>query len=277
MNWFMHIERTLALNGTKDYLPDIHYKSLSDLEGSYWWHVTRINYAEKIIRRHFPVPSDLSVLDYGCGTGGFLFELNKRLKFKSCLGVDASRQAIHYAGLHGGFYMHMEPGNFSVVRNKDLVFLMDVLEHIDDDVSFIGNLLLALETNAYLLISVPAHPFLFSSWDTALNHHRRYSRKGLLELIHRTGGKILYMNYCLSYLSLPILLTRICLNKRFDGCNCEFPPVHPLLNKILLQLNRIEMSMGPYCRIPFGSTLIALVSKKLELPGSHPGNILKDS
>lgn len=246
----------------KDYLPDIHYKSLSDLEGSYWWHVTRINFAEKVIRRHFPIPSNFNVLDYGCGTGGFLLELNKRLKFKSCLGVDVSKQAIHYAGLHGGLYMHMEPGDFSVVRSRDLVFLMDVLEHIDDDISFLGNLLLSLEANAYLLISVPAHPSLFSSWDTALNHYRRYSRKGLFELIDSTGGKIVYMSYFLSYLSFPILFTRIFLKKRFDACNCEFPPVHPLLNSILLKLNRIEMFMEPYLRIPFGSTLIALISKK---------------
>ncbi|MCX5829709.1 MAG: class I SAM-dependent methyltransferase [Deltaproteobacteria bacterium] len=259
----------------KDYLPDVHYKSLSDLEGSYWWHVTRINFAEKVIRRHFPVTSNLSVLDYGCGTGGFLFELNKRLKFKSCLGVDASKQAIHYAGLHGGFYMHMDPGDFSVVRTRDLVFLMDVLEHIEDDVSFLGNLLLSLETNAYLVISVPAHPFLFSSWDTALNHHRRYSRKGLFDLIDSTGGKIVYMNYFLSYLSLPIFFTRIFLKKRFDKDNCEFPPVHPLLNRVLLELNRIEMIMEPYFRIPFGSTLIALVTKKQELQGCHLGSVVE--
>jgi hypothetical protein len=158
--------------------------------------------------------------------------------------------------------MHVEPGDFSVVRNSDLVFLMDVLEHIDNDISFLGNLLLSMETNAYLLISVPAHPSLFSSWDIALNHYRRYSRKGLSGLIDSAGGKIVYMNYFLSYLCFPIFFTRIFLKKRFDACNCEFPRVHPLLNSILLKLNRIEMSMEPYLRIPFGSTLIALISKK---------------
>jgi SAM-dependent methyltransferase len=245
----------------KDYLPDIHYKSLSELEGSYWWHVTRLNIAEKIIRDHFSASSDLNVLDYGCGTGGFLFQLNSRLKFKSCIGMDASKQAILYAKQYGSYYCHLEPGDFSLLENKDLIFLMDVMEHIDDDALFLQNVIESMKIGAYLLISVPAHPFLFSSWDVALNHHRRYTKKGLFKLISREGGIISQMTYYLSYLVPPIYLIRVIGRKFYHSNNCEFPPVSPFINRILLQLNWIELKMQSFLPMPIGSTLFAMITK----------------
>jgi len=245
-----------------DYVPDIHYKSLSDLETSYWWHVTRLNITEKVIRNHFSSPSDLNVIDYGCGTGGFLFELNNRLGFKSFLGVDASEQAILYARRYGDYYAHVEPGDFSVFQNMDLVLLMDVLEHIDEDAVLLAKIMGSLKKDACIVISVPAHPFLFSSWDMSLNHYRRYTKKGVLKLVRHSGGNILYMNYYLSYLVLPIYFIRVFRKKYYDSNNCEFPPVNPALNKFFLLLNRFEMFLDSFVPLPMGSSLMAVIAKK---------------
>lgn len=249
------------MSDRSDYLPKIHYESLATHETTYWWHVTRINLAEKVIKEHLPIPSDLNVLDYGCGTGGFLSEMNNRLKFKSCCGVDASQQAISYARKYGDFYARLEPGDVAVAANKDLIFLLDVLEHIEDDEIFLGNLIEALKTNAHILVTVPAHPFLFSKWDRVLNHYRRYTRKSFSELVNKTGGRILYMNYCLSYLVPPVLFIRVFRKRQFDSDNCEFPPINPALNRMLLLLNRAEIFLESFFSIPMGSTLIALIVK----------------
>lgn len=244
-----------------DYLPKVHYKSLFDLERLYWWHVSRLNISERIIRDHFPTPSNLNVLDYGCGTGGFLHELNDRLKFKSCLGVDVSNQAIQYAERYGDGYASLKPGDFSVVGNRDLVLLMDVLEHIQDDGTFLRELLESLRSEACLLVSVPAIPFLFSSWDATLNHYRRYSKKSLFKCLSQGGGTIRYINYFMSYLVPPIFWIRTIGKNRYHSNNCEFPQVHPSLNKILLQLNRLEILISSFVPIPAGSTLFALIEK----------------
>ena len=49
------------------------------------YYPSRLDWAESIIRKYYQETSILNVLDYGCGTGGFLYELNKRLKFTTLL------------------------------------------------------------------------------------------------------------------------------------------------------------------------------------------------
>jgi hypothetical protein len=61
----------------------------------------------------------------------------------------------------------------------DLLLLADVLEHIDQPVSFLENLTLRFPSGTQVLITVPAFQFLFSSHDTFLGHHRRYTLQTL--------------------------------------------------------------------------------------------------
>ena len=57
----------------------------------------------------------------------------------------------------------------------DLILLMDVLEHVDDDVGLLRSALVAAAEHAYVLISVPAFQRLFSAHDRFLEHKRLYA------------------------------------------------------------------------------------------------------
>jgi 2-polyprenyl-3-methyl-5-hydroxy-6-metoxy-1,4-benzoquinol methylase len=250
-----------AIKNNKDYMPDCHYESLAKLETSYWWHLSRLNWAEKIVRTFYQAPSILNVVDYGCGAGGFLYELNKRVGFKSCIGIDVSQKAIFYAQKYGNNYIQCSPDDLSLMDDKELVLLMDVLEHIEEDESFLKNLLGQMKQSAGILISVPAMPYLFSSWDKALGHYRRYTKKGLNDIIKNAGGRVRYITYCFAYI-LPIVLVRRKLSKlKYGHHNCEFPQVHSSINWALLMLNRLELYGSRYAAYPFGNSLICLVEK----------------
>jgi SAM-dependent methyltransferase len=61
----------------------------------------------------------------------------------------------------------------------DSIFLLNVLEHINDDLTAVDNCRFLLKTNGNLLILVPSSSFLYSKMDINLGHYRRYSSSSL--------------------------------------------------------------------------------------------------
>jgi SAM-dependent methyltransferase len=242
-------------------LPEIHYESLGGLETKYWWHQSRLNWAQRIISNHIIGSDNLKALDYGCGTGGFIYQLNKRMSFDSVMGVDVSAKAIEIASQYGNCYNTISPGDFSLVTGNNIVFLMDILEHIDDDEGFLGDLQAPLKSGSHILISVPSLDFLFSSWDKALGHYRRYSKKSLKRLAGKAGLKVRFVRYGFSYLIPAVIFRRFLIETNFDEHNCEFPPVPDFLNTILLQMNLVEMFGSKFINYPFGCSLFCLMQK----------------
>ncbi|MEI8176795.1 MAG: methyltransferase domain-containing protein [Candidatus Omnitrophota bacterium] len=69
----------------------------------------------------------------------------------------------------------------------DRVFLMDVLEHIEDDARFLGAVADLLGERGSAIITVPAFDYLFSGHDINLRHLRRYGHRGLIGLLEKHG------------------------------------------------------------------------------------------
>ena len=91
----------------------------------------------------------------------------------------------------------------------DMVIMLDVLEHIEDDKAFLAHSVMPrLKHESNIVISVPAHPSLFTSHDVFLGHHRRYTRRQLLsttETFFSTSG----YGYLFTSLALVRLLQRV--------------------------------------------------------------------
>ena len=65
----------------------------------------------------------------------------------------------------------------------DAILYIDVIEHIEDDKGEIINCLKCLKDDGRLIILVPAHQLLYSKFDKAIGHFRRYNKKTLGQLI----------------------------------------------------------------------------------------------
>lgn len=102
-------------------------------------------------------------------------------------------------------------------QSFDIVIMLDVLEHIEDDSAFLQlEVVPRLKPESHLVISVPAHPSLFTSHDTFLGHYRRYTRSQLLDV----SGKFFSSNqngYLFISLALVRLLQRITTSKNVDA------------------------------------------------------------
>lgn len=64
----------------------------------------------------------------------------------------------------------------------DTILYIDVLEHIEDDRGQLARAARRLEPGGNLVVLAPAHQFLFSAFDRAIGHYRRYNRRTLAAL-----------------------------------------------------------------------------------------------
>jgi SAM-dependent methyltransferase len=78
----------------------------------------------------------------------------------------------------------------------DTIIYIDVLEHIEDDRCELAQATEALEGGGHLLVLSPAHPLLYSPFDRAIGHYRRYSRKTLAAVAHPSlqPVKLIYLD-----------------------------------------------------------------------------------
>ena len=84
----------------------------------------------------------------------------------------------------------------------------DVVEHVEDDRSFLREVHRLLQPGGMLYLTVPAHGWLWSASDVTAGHYRRYTRTTLNELLRDNGYEPLYASYLFRVLTLPVLLLR---------------------------------------------------------------------
>jgi len=77
----------------------------------------------------------------------------------------------------------------------DTVICLNVLEHVDDDISALHAIRRLLGPGGRLVLLVPALQALYGTIDRALGHHRRYNRDGLADLLRATGYTLAHIEY----------------------------------------------------------------------------------
>lgn len=72
----------------------------------------------------------------------------------------------------------------------DAVVLGEVLEHVDDDLGGLREVVRVLRAGGVVAISVPANPDWFGPSDEWAGHRRRYTRRALLDLCAGAGLEV---------------------------------------------------------------------------------------
>jgi SAM-dependent methyltransferase len=146
---------------------------------------------------------DARILDIGCGTGAFLRHLVER-GFSRLSGVEPSE------GLRARFRLS-EARHFTEMPDEefDAIFMLDVLEHLDDDRGMLEGVRERLRPGGRFLFSVPAHPFLWSRHDERNLHRRRYRRAELESKLGEAGLRILKLSYWNMFALPPLALVRL--------------------------------------------------------------------
>jgi SAM-dependent methyltransferase len=149
-----------------------------------------------ILRHVKSAPS--KIMDIGAGIGLFADAVKKRGHSVVCVEPDVRQVILLQAK---GFEVHKSP---DTVPDKtfDLIYALNVLEHIADDRDALAQWSAKLKPGGYILIYVPAFRILFSSMDVKVGHFRRYRRKELSKKVLQAGlqpvGKVRYAD-CLGF------------------------------------------------------------------------------
>ena len=121
------------------------------------------------------------ILEVGCGMGNFTKIFAENNNFNSLLSIDISQEAINYTkNFISSPKIRIENTDLLDINEKfDLIVCMNVLEHINNHEEFFNKMFSLLNKNGILFLLVPSHNFLFSNFDKADGHYRRYSKKTL--------------------------------------------------------------------------------------------------
>jgi len=158
-------------------------------EARHPWELVRAQFFRELIQSHVDLSKLNALVDVGAGDGWFAQELLPMLPLSAtatCWDINYSSEDLAAMLPERIIRTITRPVNKIATSNATesksrLVTLLDVLEHIPDDRGFLRDELVPLVgDNGTLIISVPAHPRLFSDHDAALGHERRYRRSELL-------------------------------------------------------------------------------------------------
>jgi len=131
------------------------------------------------------VPSNSKVLDIGCSSGNFGYELVKRL---GCIvdGVELDEKDSDKARkkLHRVFNINIETDNISVIKDTyDIIYFGDVIEHLVDPVSALKRIKSLLNKNGKVVFSIPNMAFIGIRLDL-LDGNFNYTETGILDKTH---------------------------------------------------------------------------------------------
>ncbi|MEI6326191.1 MAG: methyltransferase domain-containing protein [Gemmataceae bacterium] len=217
--------------------------------------------------------SSLKAIDLGGGCGGWVKYLcrNAPTLFSEVALGDSSLSALEKANVVLGptnNLFHIDLMNLEFKEEWDVLFLLDVLEHLPDDKGALEQAMKALKPGGLIFITVPALDAFWSFNDEVASHLRRYSLEMLKNLSNSVGLEVVDSRYFMFFLSPIYWLTR-----KFSGGNklskekqkelvhkahqIPFWPINQTLSSIFC----LETPIGHYVRFLWGTSALVILKK----------------
>ncbi len=236
------------------------YHEMFQLETAHWWFRAKRRIVSYLIEKYWGTGHRPRILDLGCGTGAMLQFLEGK---GEVTGLDCSPEALDYARsrsrarlVQGSLPEDLD----KVGRGYDCVLMLDLLEHLPQDATTLEKVRSLLDPQGIALITVPAYQWLYSPRDSYHHHLRRYSYRDLRKLLMDSGYRVLLLSYYNFFLFPAALISRIIdiVSKKEPGPDLSLPPSP--VNKILEEIFASERFLLPRLRLPWGLSLIAVVT-----------------
>jgi 2-polyprenyl-3-methyl-5-hydroxy-6-metoxy-1,4-benzoquinol methylase len=240
------------------------YQKFYEVDKNHFWKISRRRLILEWLQRYAQDKRGLKILDIG-GACSILSSDMRKLGQVTVIEPDSETVKIAKELFAIDIRYGKLPNDIPVEGLYDVVTLLDVLEHIDDDKEAIKSVWKLLRPGGLFLCTVPAFQWLWSSHDVALHHKRRYHCKGLFNLLQAAGFEIKRFSYYTS-LFFPITVLHRLARK-------VIPPEKPgtysapiqsvFINSLLCAIMSIERFALRYVDLPFGSSLIAVCFKPM--------------
>jgi len=200
-----------------------------------------------------------NILEIGCGSGVVMNQFEQLLN-KVIDGCDLNLYALkRIKNANGKKYVYnIFDLNEGMVGRYDTVILLDVVEHIENDLEFLFAARKHAKVGGYVVINVPAMNSLFSRYDEQAGHQRRYTKKMLKVLCEQAGLDVISIQYW-GFSLIPVAIIRkvLLLVVASDSIiEIGFKPPSAWINKMFQLLMKVELFLvkSP----PVGTSLFAV-------------------
>lgn len=210
----------------------------------------------------FLVEEGSKLLEIGCGNGIVVNQLEQELNYiidgcdLNLYALEKSKPSKGIKMLYNIFDLKQE-----LLNKYDGGILLDVLEHIDDDVEFLKTSSRYVKRNGIIIINTPALQSLYSNYDKEVGHVRRYNKESMYKLITNAGLEPLAISYWgITLLPIAILRKFLIANQKSEIIKSGFKPAGKIQDSILRGLMKIENAF-PF-NAPIGTSLVAICKVK---------------
>ncbi|WP_342146831.1 class I SAM-dependent methyltransferase [Rickettsiella endosymbiont of Aleochara curtula] len=201
-----------------------------------------------------------AILEIGCSSGYMLQQLSQLFPYATIIGSDVVYKPL----LELSKRLALPLLRFDILQCPlpdnciDAIIILNVLEHIEDDVTTLKQIYRILKPNGVLILEVPAGPHLYDAHDKICMHFRRYKLSKLCQLITKQGFKVISRSH-LGTLIYPAFFLAKLWNKRLlskpdseQRQLMEKKIRQTSKNKLLSILMNIELKLGKWIAYPFG-------------------------
>jgi len=231
----------------------VEIDKIANAEKEHFWFKSRRNLILQIFNKF--ISKKDKVIEIGAGTGSIARMLSDN-------GYDISIGEIHPNGIQYALKNNNQKLSiyqFDIMQNPfmehfDVVGLFDVLEHIEDDKLAIYNISKMLKRGGKIVLTVPAHMWLWCEEDEISNHFKRYELNSLKQLLKEEGFSIKYAsNFFISIVPLLYLRT-----KSKSSADIK---INPIINFILSMVSNVENKILNSIVSKVGGSIIIVAEK----------------
>ena len=237
------------------------YKIEERVQTFHWWFVVRRKLLKTILCS-LNLQRESLTMDIGCGVGSNL-SLLKAIGLKA-MGCDRSFENLLLA--KNKFFLPFINGDLEnlPIRSSsvELVVATDVLEHLQDDIAGVRELCRILRRNGHLIVTVPAFQSLWGTQDIVTGHKKRYSKRGISNVLKQNGFQIMRSSYFNFFLFFPIFFARRVIRLLGLQLHSENEINFPLLNFFLKTIFSLEPYLLKYFTFPFGVSIFCVAKKQ---------------
>lgn len=212
-----------------------------------FWHRVRF----ELVEAHLRTRPTTAVLDVGAGSGllgEHLRHTGVRYRFSESSPALAASLVARFGDASSD--------DGGVLTSDVVVTLLDVVEHVEDDAALLRSLAARMRPGADLVVTAPAMTWLFSSWDTDLGHHRRYTKRRLAELVATCGFDVVDAGYLFPELVPPALVRKL---RRSGGGAAEFPSLPGVVDRLAATIGRLTARLRRWW--PLGTSVLIVARR----------------
>ncbi len=242
------------------------YECMTQVANQLWWFRGRRFGIGLLLKQYLDeVSTERRVLSVGSGHRS---ELEFLTRYGRVIGIDKDKDVVgRLHGIEGVeelYHASVEKMPFEDSM-FDAIFILDVLEHVEDDKSGMRELRRVLKPGGILVVTVPAFQWLWTRADEQLHHFRRYRKKTLLRLFAESDFEPMRVTYFNTFLFPPIAFLKILFRwwKPKGLVDHEVPRLW--INRILEKIFRAEFYCTSKVDFPFGVSLFAVARKDSHL------------